>query len=247
MKMNLPNLTSRAVLALLVPLSFATAWAQPRMPISRTSTVMVKPDKIADFVAAVKDYNAVYSKVQGATARIQYQALTGATRYRLVQNYPDWAAMDVPPVTVSNADLARINARIQACFESITSLVTELLPDLSTAAVTEPPTLLRIARTRIRPDKVDEWMAIVKNELLPAYKKAGLTLTVRQVRFGAPTNEFYLSTRIANWADAGKNPLRDSMGADAYNKMVAKLTALTTLRELDIFRYRADMSWAPAR
>ena len=47
---------------------------------------------------------------------------------------------------------------------------------------------------------------------------------------------------MANWADAGKNPIRDSMGAEAYNRMVAKLSAITTYRELDLFRYRADLA-----
>jgi hypothetical protein len=80
-----------------------------------------------------------------------------------------------------------------------------------------------------------------------AYKRAGRTLTVRQARFGAPTNEFSMTTRIANWAEAGKNPIRESMGADAYNKMVAKLTVIQTLLERDVVRYRADVSWAPPR
>ena len=87
----------------------------------------------------------------------------------------------------------------------------------------------------------------MKSELLPAYKKAGRSLTVRQVRFGAPTSKFYVSTRIANWADAEKNPIRDAMGAEAYARMVAKFEALTTLRELDVFRYRADLSYVKPR
>ena len=78
--------------------------------------------------------------------------------------------MDTPPATSSNAELARINTRIVACFESTTTLVLELLSELSTPQPSEPPTLLRIARTRIRPDKVDEWKAIVTRdrEAIPA-------------------------------------------------------------------------------
>ena len=198
-------------------------------------------------MAAVKDYNAAYAKLPGPQSRIQYQSLTGPSRYRLVLPYSAWAELDSPTPAANNADLARINMRIQACFESTTTVITELLPDLSTPGLTDPPILLRIARTRIRPDKVDEWKALVKNELLPAYKKAGRTLTVRQVRFGTPTNEFFVTTRVANWAEAGKNPVLEAMGQEAYDRMVAKLTAITTLRELDVFRYRSDMSYSPPR
>jgi hypothetical protein len=235
--------TSRAAgVALLVTFSCTAAWAQ-RMPISRVVTVTLKRDRTADFAAAVKEYNAAYAKTQGARTRILYQALTGAASYRLQLGYADWSELDAPPATESSAELARINARIVACFESSATLVTELLPDLSTPMLSEPPKLLRIARTRIRPDKVEEWKALMKSDVLPACKKAGRTLTVRQVRYGGPTNEFYVSSRLANWADAGKNPLRESMGAEAYDRMVAKLSALTTFREVDVYRYRADMSF----
>lgn len=227
---------------------FAASAAAQRMPISRNVAITLKADRVQDFIAAVKDYNAIYSKLPGARGRIMYQTLSGPANYRLVLGYPDWAAMDATSPVANNAELARINARISSCIQSSNSVISEVLPDLSTPVTTPAPapTLLRITRTRVRPDKIDEWMGIVKNELLPAYKKAGRTLTVRQARFGAPTNEFTMSTRVTNWADAGKNAIRDSMGADAYNKMVAKITALTTLLERDIVRYRADMSFAPA-
>lgn len=226
--------------------AIATA-QQPRLPISRSLTTTLKADRVGDFAAAVKDYNAAYAKIPGGRARIQYQSLTGANRYRLVINYADWAAMDAPSAVAGNADITRAVTRINACIESSTTVISELLPDLSTPQVSEAPNLLRITRVRVRPDKVQEWMAIVKDDMLPAYKKAGRTLTVRQVRFGAPTNEFSMTTRIANWADAGKNPIRDAMGQEAYARMVGKITAVTTLVERDVFRYRADLTWTPAR
>ena len=232
--------------AMLIALSCgATAYSQ-RMPISRSITATIKSGRTGDFMAALKEYNALYAKLTGTRPRLQYQFLTGeAPRYRLTVTYPDWAALDAPSPNANNAALSLLNSRITSCIESQTTVVAELLPDLSTPQLNEPPTLVRIARTRVRPDKVNEWMAIMKNEVLPAYKKAGRTLTVRQARFGAPTHEFYVSTRVANWADAGKNPIRESMGAEAYERMAAKLTALTTLRELDIVRYRADLSYSP--
>jgi hypothetical protein len=228
--------------------STAVLSAQPqRMPISRTLTATLKPDRVADFMSALKDYNAAYGKIPGVGPRLQYQSLTGPNRYRLVLTYPDWAAMDAPAASANNADIARNLVRINSCIESTTVLITELLPELSTGTNSEPPTLVRISRVRIRPDRVQEWMGIVKNELLPAYKKAGRTLTVRQVRMGAPTNEFHMSTRVANWAEAGKNQILDSMGKEAYDRMVAKITAVTLTREIDMFRYRPDLSWSPPR
>jgi hypothetical protein len=84
---------------------------------------------------------------------------------------------------------------------------------------------------------------------MPALKKGGAkSFSVRRVRFGAPTNEFYTSMRVDNWAEVGRpNVARGAMGEEAYQRMVAKLTAITLVREQDVFRYRADLSYAPLR
>ena len=85
-------------------------------------------------------------------------------------------------------------------------VIQELQPELSTATTpSEPIQLLRIARNRILPGKRKEWEVIVKNELLPAYRKAGYgSFTVRRVRFGA----------------------------------------LTESRELNVYRFRQDLSFS---
>jgi hypothetical protein len=58
MKINPRKLTSSAAVLALVTLSVAAASAQ-RMPIFRNVTITLKPDRVQDFIAAVKDYNAV--------------------------------------------------------------------------------------------------------------------------------------------------------------------------------------------
>src|SRR5258708_36564652 len=113
-------------------------------------------------------------------------------------------------------------------------VVEELLPDLRMPGPAGPPELIRIARSRVRPDKTAEFEAIVKDELLPAHRKAGSkSFSVRRVRFGGPTNDYYVSTRLNGWADIEGNSIRKTMGDEAYKRMVAKLTAITLQRELN--------------
>jgi hypothetical protein len=108
----------------------------------------------------------------------------------------------------------------------------------------EAPKLIRVARSRVRPDKVKEYEELVKNEVFPAYQKAGRTLTVRRVRFGAPTGEYWMSTRISGFAEMETDPVQQAMGAETYARMVAKLTPLTTERELNVLRFREDLSYS---
>ena len=46
-----------------------------------------------------------------------------------------------------------------------------------------------------------------------------------------------------NWADVD-NSLQKSMGDAAYTAMVKKLTALTISREINVYRFREDLSYS---
>lgn len=246
-KLATATLNRRSVLALTVAIVCSVpAWGQ-RQPIRRVLLSNVKPDRVADFEAAVKQYNGVYAKIAGVRSVAMFQSLTGPHQFVLVRDYEQWGDLDRGPVAKAiseNAELARINLRITNCIESSTTLVEELLPELSMPQPSGPPDLIRVARSRIRPDKVTEFEAIVKNELLPAHRKAGSkSFNVRRVRFGGPTNDYYLSTRLTGWADIANNPIRKAMGEEAYQQMVAKLIAITLQRELNVYRFRPDLSY----
>jgi quinol monooxygenase YgiN len=227
----------------------APVWAQAQRPaIRRAVMTTVKSDRTDDFEAAVKQYNEAYSKVPGVRSRGMFQSLSGPRQYILVRDYEKWAELDPGPISkalAANPEIVKINQRIMSCIESSTTLVEELLPELSmSTSPGEAPKIIRLARSRIRPDKTAEFEAIVKNELLPGQRKAGSkSFTVRRVRFGGPTNDYYISTRMDGWADAGSDALTKAMGADAYRAMVAKLTAITVSREINLYRFREDLSY----
>jgi quinol monooxygenase YgiN len=223
-------------------------WAQ-RPVIRRVTMATIKPGRVTEFVAAVKEYNSAYAKVPGVRARGMFQSLSGPQQFVLVRDAEKWSDLD--PGTVSkaisgNAELARLNMRMVNCIESQMNLVEVLLPALSTPTRPDaPPKMIRLARSRVQPSKTKEFEALVQNELLPAYMKAGAkSFTVRRVRFGGPTNDYYISTRLEDWADL-ENTLQKSMGDAAYNALVTKLTALTISREINIYRFRDDLSFSP--
>lgn len=239
---------NRAILAFTTALVLAIpAWAQ-RPPIRRALIATVKADRVGDFEAAVKQYTDVYSKVAGVHSYGTFQSMTGNNQYVMVRDYDKWSELDPSPLTkalAENSELSRINQRILSCVETGTSLVEELLPELSMAAPSDHPNIIRVAHNHIQSGKNVEFEALVKNELLPAYKKAGAkSFTVRRVRFGGSTTDYYLSTRVDGWADAGANALSKSMGEAAYQAMAAKLTALTVDREINLYRFRTDLSYS---
>src|SRR5258706_5202774 len=83
------------------------AWAQ-RQPIRRVLISNVKPDRVADFEAAVKQYNEVYAKVPGVRSVAMFQSLTGPHQFVLVRDYDKWADLDPGPdskAIAANAEL----------------------------------------------------------------------------------------------------------------------------------------------
>jgi len=237
-----------SVLVFSTALAIASPAMAQRPVIRRVTMATVKPGSVTEFESAVKEYNAAYAKISGVVNRGSFQSLTGPLQFVLVRDYDKWSDLDpgaASKAIAGSAEIARINSRIANCVESQTNLIEELLPMLSTPGrMAEPPKLIRLSRSRIQPAKTEEFEALVKNELMPAYLKAGAkSFTVRRVRFGGPTNDYYISTRMNNWADVD-NSLRKSMGDAAYNAMVKKLTALTISREINVYRFREDLSFS---
>jgi len=81
-----------------------------------------------------------------------------------------------------------------------------------------------VAIFHIKPDMVTDWTDLVKNEVLPAYKKAGVpTFTTYQTVFGN-SNEYVGVVPIDKYAVYdGPNPLVQTLGATAAARLATKL------------------------
>jgi hypothetical protein len=93
---------------------------------------------------------------------------------------------------------------------------------------------------------VDQFMATVTNELVPAMKKAGQTsFLARRVEFGGSQNVFTFRSPLAKFADLdGPNPLVKGLGAEAAAKLSAKLASMGNA-EFMIYNYVPDLSLLP--
>jgi hypothetical protein len=109
--------------------------------------------------------------------------------------------------------------------------------------------MLRVLRTRVRPEKVSEYTALVKSESLAAAKKAGLKFyTVSQVRYGEPSTEFVSVSGLSKWADLdGGLWIQKAMGEEGYQRFLAKLRPLTIESEAEIYSVVFESSYQPAR
>ena len=223
--------------------------AQPRGTIRSTTHVTIKPDRIGDFQAAVKEYVAVLKKANWDKSVSVWRSATGPAEYIRSSYVEKWAELDMmqdPKLKDVAADLTRIGARIVQCTEKSDVVIGELQTDLSLPRPAELPKMIRVLHSLVKADKVPEYTALIKNEVLPAAKKGGAKLyTVARTRYGGPASEFVSSLGMESWADMdGSSPVIAGMGGmDAYNKFLAKVTPLLIRAQYDVYRLQPELSY----
>ena len=232
--------------------AFLVAPARAQQSIQSIRFYTVKADRVTDFLAATKEFAEVAKKGGSERYFFLLHSLTGANEYVRVDNYTKWSDLDAagpePKMKEQAAQLQTITARISGCIESSHRMIDELVPDLSlpqTGAVQ----MLRVLRTRVRPEKVGEYQTLLKSDVVPAAKKGGLKLfTVSQVRYGEPNTEFVSVAGMSKWADLdGGNMIQKAMGEEAYQRYLGKLRALIIEADADVYSVIFDSSYQPAR
>ncbi len=98
----------------------------------------VKPDRIGDFQAEVKEYNAILAKAGSDRYSTIWVSLTGPYEFARVQMYSKWADLDNtigndPKLKDQAADLARASFRIIECTSSWRREIQVVNPDLQPA------------------------------------------------------------------------------------------------------------------
>lgn len=86
-----------------------------------------------------------------------------------------------------------------------------------------PTTRLLVTEVRVKPDKIADWLALERNDVVPALKKAGVKhYTVFQTLIGA-TNEYVIVRPLPTFAEFnGPGPLEGALG-DKAGALIAKL------------------------
>ena len=170
MRLNLRKVVCQGILALGFAGLLATAAPAQQGTIQSVTFFTVKPDRVGDFQAAIKERRAAEAKAGSTRYSSAWQSLTGPREWVIASYYQKWADLDAgpePAMKDSAGDVARIVARILACTDGSRRIIAEVQPDLSVPAM-EMPKMIRVLTTDVRPDKYQEYLALVKSDILPA-------------------------------------------------------------------------------
>jgi hypothetical protein len=122
-----------------------------------------------------------------------------------------------------------------------------LTSSLQCVAQTAAPELARVVVTHVKPDMLNEWIDLQKNEVVPALKKAGQkTRTVYATSLFGNSFEYVTLTPFEKYSDfdAG-NPLAKALGQPAANRLGEKLRKCTESQTAYAVTRLTDLSNVP--
>lgn len=221
--------------------------------IRSTTTYTVKPDRVGDFTGAVKEYNALLKKAGYDKGYSMWVRATGPVEYLAVSYSSKWAEFDVtrnndPKLKDVQVELTAIGRRILSCVEKYDRVIMQVNTALSLPRQAEPPKMIQSVKVRVHPDKVADYLALLKSDMFPAIQKSEIkTFGVAQARFGAPPYELRITVGMDKWADIdGTPPIVKAMGGqDHYDAYLKKARPMTSFAQFDVSRYVPELSYRP--
>jgi hypothetical protein len=212
----------------------------------------LKPDRAADFRAIVKEINAVLRKAGHNRPASWWAAQAGEAKLAVVTTHAKWEELDAPPAAFreARADLAPLQARAMQCVNRMERTLDVILPEYSSPPSQEIPAAVAVMRVVVRPERIQDYLALQKSEVVPAYQKAGLTgIVFSRTRLGGPNHEFRRVVPAKGFiALDGEAPLITAIGGQAaYEKYLAKITPMLVESEFNIYRRVPELDFIPAK
>ena len=225
------------------------AFAMPSVAQNNIRTVIfvkVKMEQEGNWKAALKDLGALEKKCGSKQSVTVWASQTGPLQHAVVLYSSKWKEMDEqdPAMKGSEADRARIFARLDTATESLEYWVDELQPEMTVRSGNIPP-MIRVSRTRVLAGKMDQVKALFLEQVVPADKKSGASdFGFAVARFGTPTNEIHGYLGMKGWGDLdGPIGAQKGMTADEYKAFLAKLQPMIESTEWSIWKFEPELSY----
>ncbi|MFN2444593.1 MAG: hypothetical protein ABR606_03250 [Vicinamibacterales bacterium] len=251
----MPHLLRAAivVVAMLVVLGFHRAEAQPAPPSLMTlSIIEVDPQLFTEF-GVVQGEAAAAQKAGGQAWRETWQTAMFGNPFRVgvVTPVMDIAQFDGPTASIKGAGPAAATLINERARRMITRQQIHLLqarPDLGFGTRAPSGKLAVLATISVAPGRIPDFERVIKGEVVPALKKAGVTYYgVARTIFGGDTNQFFTLLLFDNFADLGKgHPLERALGAEGMASLEQKLTGIATQVEREVIRLNDALSYGLA-
>jgi hypothetical protein len=242
-------------LAIVLPASLAPAQTPPPNPsgLLVLSIIDVKPDMMSEFgELQAQTMNA--QRKGGQAWRETWNSAQFGFPYRVgvLRPLTSFAELDGQSFTIkgAGAEQARvINERARRMIVAQRILALRVRPDLGLGSRPATPDLAVVTTVTVAQGRVPEYEAAVKNDVLPALRKAGVPyFAVSQVLYGGDPNQFLTLQLVDGFAGLDRQPpMQRAMGAEGFARYQQKLVGVVVHVEREVVRFNSALSFRPGQ
>ena len=208
----------------------------------------IKPEMRVEYEAWQKQLTAAYKKAEVPSRTVLQTMMGNLFEYVSVVPLSKFADMDgASPVerALGKDQAAAFMRKGAAHLLSVNRVATLSMDDLSIRTESEPSPYAIVTVMRLLPGKVPEFSAWMKDEYLPAMKKAEVkNLWISQTVFGGDNLERVAVRPIKSMGEIDGGPvLTKALGAEEARKIAARRATLIDSSRLMILKYRPDLSY----
>ena len=221
----------------------------PTTPLHNQVVVIhLKADMVNEWVDLQKNELIPAQKKGGVKSRSTYQTVYGNTNeYLIVTPLEKYAlADDTAPQTkiLGTEAAARLNAKLSKCIESRQVYISNPLPDHGNDSG-DIGVIGVFTRRRVAAGRMDDYLSLIKTQIMPVYKKVSQNYTVNRRGLGADSNDVTTVSWVKKMADLDLGPTTIRvLGAPAATKLNASVEGMTTLMEQIVRRRVPELSFA---
>jgi quinol monooxygenase YgiN len=227
--------------------------APERSEMLHVTFAKVKPERWIDFLDFQRNESVAVQQKAGTAWRAVWASGIFAEGFSVAMVTPiaKMAQYDGqgPAMRVLGEDGARAyNTTLREMVESTRSVLIRTRPDLS--YVPQPammPKFAVVATVSVVPGRTADFEAVIKSDVLPAMKRAGIArYAVSQTVLGGDVNEYTTLAYFDHYADMDQPwGLEKALGADGMLKLGQKFSGIIAHHERMIVRYVPEASFQP--
>lgn len=239
-----------AILALaLSAIPAVMAQSTPAPEWSLVTITTIKPDTRSDYEAWQKEITAAYKKAEVPSRAVLQTVMGNLLEYVSVSPLTHFANMDGPsPIerALGKEDAAGLMRKGSAYVTSVHRLASRALDDMSIRTKTsEPSEYALVTSMHLVAGKESEFNGWMKNEYLPAMKKAEVkNFWLSQTMFGGDPNERIIVRLMKNMGEFDAGPvLTKALGEEGARKLRAKSAGVVDSVHFSVLHYRTDLSY----
>ncbi len=230
-----------------VPPVMAQSTPAPEWSVVVVSTI--KPECRSDYELWQKEMSAAYKKAEVPSRAVLQTVMGNLMEYTSVTPLVHFADLEgLTPVerALGKEDAAALMRKGSAFVTSVQRFASRAPADMGIhTKLSEQAEYALIASMHLLPGKGPDFDAWMKNEYLPALKKADVkNYWANETMFGGDATERVTVRLMKKIGDLDAGPLLDKvLGEEGARKMVMKRTGMIDSVHLSVVRYRTDLSY----